>query len=199
MSITENRTTTGSDEALKRVRIVVANQMIARALQAIAEFHGWKRVTNGSFEHVLVTDRLPDPDGIQHDTLVVLVADRTPWSARQALDAVANHQADAVVRSDAPEDLPQALSLLAVGTTSIPFGLTEAAESMPPLTTRQIQILQGVRSGQCNADIARALHLSLASVKRELTVLYDVLDVASRSTLSARAGRLGISDDDAAS
>ncbi|MFJ7524698.1 response regulator [Streptomyces griseus] len=46
-----------------------------------------------------------------------------------------------------------------------------------PLSTRELQILEHVERGASNREIARALFISEATVKKHLTHIYDKLDV----------------------
>ncbi|NEB56523.1 response regulator transcription factor [Streptomyces griseus] len=61
-----------------------------------------------------------------------------------------------------------------------------------PLSTRELQILEHVERGASNREIARALFISEATVKKHLTHIYDKLDVRDRAAAVAAAFRRGI-------
>ncbi|MET9704131.1 response regulator transcription factor [Streptomyces griseus] len=61
-----------------------------------------------------------------------------------------------------------------------------------PLSTRELQILEHVERGASNREIARALFISEATVKKHLTHIYDKLAVRDRAAAVAAAFRRGI-------
>ncbi|WP_369166190.1 response regulator [Streptomyces sp. AFD10] len=61
-----------------------------------------------------------------------------------------------------------------------------------PLSTRELQIIEHVERGASNREIARALFISEATVKKHLTHIYDKLDVRDRAAAVAAAFRRGI-------
>lgn len=62
-----------------------------------------------------------------------------------------------------------------------------AAEVLPKLTERQLEVVQLVARGLANKQIAAALSISERAVEATLTRVYERLDVASRSALIALA------------
>ncbi|SCD97238.1 response regulator transcription factor [Streptomyces sp. OspMP-M43] len=60
------------------------------------------------------------------------------------------------------------------------------------LSTRELQILEHVERGASNREIARALFISEATVKKHLTHIYDKLAVRDRAAAVAAAFRRGI-------
>lgn len=65
-------------------------------------------------------------------------------------------------------------------------------ESAPRLSGRELEILQHVSEGRINADIARRLRISEATVKTYLTRSYAKLEVNDRAAAVATAYRLGL-------
>jgi len=63
---------------------------------------------------------------------------------------------------------------------------------LPPLTSRQMEILRMVAAGLSNSQIARALYLSEATVGKHLENIYTRLDVTNRA---AAATALTLLDD----
>lgn len=62
----------------------------------------------------------------------------------------------------------------------------------PRLSTRELEILQQVSEGRINADIARRLRISEATVKTYLARSYAKLEVNDRASAVATAYRLGL-------
>lgn len=175
------------------VHLAVSNSMVAAALRVTAEGLGWSLRAARDAGVVLVTDRVPvhAVPGAPGSG-VVLVCDPTPSAARAAVDAVADLVVSSVVCSDQPDDLHAALEGLSAGRACVPMRILTLAARMPRLTERQSVLLGAVLAGQTNADMARALGLSAASVKRELGRMYARMGVSSRAALSARALELGV-------
>ncbi len=65
-------------------------------------------------------------------------------------------------------------------------------ESAPRLSSRELEILQHVSEGRINADIARRLRISEATVKTYLARSYAKLEVNDRASAVATAYRLGL-------
>lgn len=177
----------------RRVRISVANSMVAEALSATAARSGWHEAVNHSRGHVLVSDRPPARrSSARSGNNVVVVCEPTPWGAREALDSVAALLATSVVCADQPADLARALDAMVEDSASIPIRVMELAGQLPLLTERQTLVLGGVLAGQSNTAISVGLYVSTASVKRDLTCLYAAFGAPTRSGLVAEAARLGV-------
>jgi two-component system nitrate/nitrite response regulator NarL len=67
-----------------------------------------------------------------------------------------------------------------------------AAPEGPALTPREREVLGMVAQGSSAPDIARALHLSAATVKGHLQSLYEKLGVSDRAAAVAEAMRRGL-------
>lgn len=141
---------------------------------------------------VLITDRIPSTPYQRGADAVVLVIEPTPFGARQAVDALGALRITSVVAADRPEDLEAALECLVSDRASLPRRVLELAAQMPDVSERQVGLLGAVLAGQTTSQMARGLHLSPASVKRELSTVSSVLGVGSRPTLFARALELGV-------
>jgi LuxR family transcriptional regulator, maltose regulon positive regulatory protein len=72
------------------------------------------------------------------------------------------------------------------------------AESLPtgalsePLSERELEVLRLVASGMSNAEISRALFVSLATVKKHINNIYRKLGTHSRTSAVARARELNL-------
>ena len=61
-----------------------------------------------------------------------------------------------------------------------------------PLTAREVEVLQLLAAGAPNRAIAQQLVVSLETVKKHLSHLFDKLGVANRTQAVARARQLGL-------
>ena len=69
----------------------------------------------------------------------------------------------------------------------------KASFSLPdPLTTREIEILEMIASGDSDGRIAERLFVTIATVKTHINNLYRRLDVRSRTQAVARGRDLGL-------
>ncbi len=176
----------------RQLQIVVGNRMLATALTEIARRKGWSTVAGGD-SSVLVTDAVAARTGdVAAGGSTVLVCEPTAFDARIAIDAVAELIVVAVVLSDEPDDLALALDAVADDRGTIPGRVLRLAGEMPVLSERQSAVLAAVVHGSTNTEISRDLPMSLATVKREVAVLYQALSAVTRPALIAEASRLGV-------
>jgi len=70
----------------------------------------------------------------------------------------------------------------------------EALDRLDTLTDRERDVLIEIGSGHANADIARHLHLSEATVKTHVTHLFEKLSATNRVQLAIAAFRAGLVD-----
>jgi two-component system nitrate/nitrite response regulator NarP len=66
----------------------------------------------------------------------------------------------------------------------------ERADSTPPLTRRERELIELVRQGLRNRDIAAELGVTEGTVKVYLHAIFDKLQVANRTELALRAAQL---------
>jgi DNA-binding NarL/FixJ family response regulator len=83
------------------------------------------------------------------------------------------------------EQVPVTIGPLAGSGTSPPVEL--------PLTTRQKEVLRLIVEGRTNKEIARALDLSLGTVKIHLTAVFRTLGVSTRAAAAAAGAKLKLS------
>ena len=67
-----------------------------------------------------------------------------------------------------------------------------AQQLIDPLTDRELDVVRLLASGQTNQEIARALFVSVNTVRTHLKNIYGKLDVHNRREAAARAKRLGL-------
>jgi LuxR family transcriptional regulator, maltose regulon positive regulatory protein len=61
-----------------------------------------------------------------------------------------------------------------------------------PLTARELEVLRLLAAGRRNQEIAAELVVTLETVKKHLSHLFDKLGVANRTQAVARARELGL-------
>jgi len=68
------------------------------------------------------------------------------------------------------------------------------AESLPPLSPRETEVLQIIAKGMSNREAADVLHLSRSTIRTHLEHIYAKLDVTNRTEAVAEGIRKGIID-----
>lgn len=98
--------------------------------------------------------------------------------------AIANGARGAQAKESPTEDLVEAIRIVANGETAIAPEIQQFIKDdplPPPLTEKQLAILQSVTRGLTNPDIAKQFGISPVSVKKHLTVIFAKLGAASRA------------------
>ena len=98
--------------------------------------------------------------------------------------AIANGARGAQAKEAPTEDLVEAIRIVANGETAIAPEIQQFIKDdplPPPLTEKQLAILQSVTRGLTNPDIAKQFGISPVSVKKHLTVIFAKLGAASRA------------------
>lgn len=124
-------------------------------------------------------------DAAAGDRSYVLVTPGDPVACRRAVRAFVDGRAGAVVAVDGLDRLPGALHALAAGTASIPIEVLRRAARAPELKARQAEVLALVQAGRSTAEIAGRLHVSRATVKREVAALLQAFGCRNRAELVA--------------
>jgi DNA-binding NarL/FixJ family response regulator len=165
---------------------------------------------------VLMDIRMPHLDGLaatarirsaQHPpSVIVLTTFDSDDEVFQALEAGA---VGFLLKDTPPPDLLRAIRVAAAGDAMLSPGVTrqvihrvtaedqtrrrrDALRRLDVLTTRERQILIEIGLGRANAEIAKLLHLSEATVKSHITHLFDKLSATNRVQLAIAAFRAGI-------
>ena len=98
--------------------------------------------------------------------------------------AIANGARGAQAKEAPTENLVEAIRTVANGETAIAPEIQQFIKDdplPPPLTEKQLAILQSVTRGLTNPDIAKQFGISPVSVKKHLTVIFAKLGAASRA------------------
>ena len=104
--------------------------------------------------------------------------------------AIANGARGAQAKEAPTEDLVEAVRTVAGGGTAIAPDILRHAnvnKPPPPLTEKQMSILQSVTRGLSNKDIALELGISPVVVKKQLSVIFAKLGVATRAEAASLA------------
>jgi DNA-binding NarL/FixJ family response regulator len=154
----------------------------------VAEDAGWTRGDRDGAD-VVVTNQLHSATA-DHPVGVLVVAPE-PAHCQAGVRAVAHGHVSVLLSADDPEELPAALQAAASGYVLMPKRLVDAANQVPPLDDRLIRTLLLVADGRSNIAIARALHESESTAKRDIATLLRLLSVTCRAELAQAATRLG--------
>lgn len=185
MTLTALRTTTSDPrrEPPGRFRIHVRDPLLARAL-----WHELVDLGDTWPAHKVVTVG----DEHTHDPLDVLAVPPTPFACRTAVDRAMRGDVAAVVTSDCLDELGPALAGLGGGLVHLPRRVLDVANTLPPLSWRDVEILRGLLIDQSNPGLALRVGVSGATLKRSLGSLMTRMGVANRAALVARGVQLGV-------
>jgi DNA-binding NarL/FixJ family response regulator len=167
---------------------------------------------------VLMDIRMPQLDGLaataairarpQPPSVIVLTTFDTDDEVFRALDAGA---IGFLLKDTPPADLLRAVRIAASGDAMLSPSVTrrvinrftaedrtqrrrEALDRLDPLTEREREVLVQIGLGQANAEIARQLYMSEATVKTHVTHLFEKLSATNRVQLAIAAFRAGLVD-----
>jgi DNA-binding NarL/FixJ family response regulator len=127
--------------------------------------------------------------------VVILSASESPADARAALERGAS---GFIPKSTRGSVLLAAVRLVLGGGVYVPPLLLDAPPPAPGhgLTGRQLEVLRLIARGLTNAEIARALGISGATVKNHLERIYAALGASNRTEAAMRMRELGLGGDD---
>lgn len=105
-------------------------------------------------------------------------------SSGELADAMRSGASGALTKDAAVESILDAIRTVAAGGRVVPDGLmANMRENLASarLTTRQLEILDSVRRGLSNQDIARQLGITVTGVKKHMQAIFAKLGVSSRA------------------
>ncbi|MBV9249879.1 MAG: response regulator transcription factor [Acetobacteraceae bacterium] len=173
-------------EAPLRVSVVATDTVRRRGLVSMLEAAG-HTVTTDAPDVALWDLAAGDPLPVETDTPIVVLTD----------NAAPAQVTGAIPRAVEPAQLNLALRAAAAGLVVRSPGMTatagfRAAEDLPALTPREVEILALVGQGMTNKAIARRLGISVHTVKFHLETLFTKLEAASRAEAVAKGLRGGV-------
>lgn len=116
----------------------------------------------------------------------ILLFEGSDTEKKQSITLLENMQAKAVIRK-LKEELRES------GQSKIPRGMRNSTRNNPAqLTTRELDILQLLKTGAANKEIASSLFISPKTVDHHISSILFKLDVSSRVKAVGEAERLGI-------
>jgi DNA-binding NarL/FixJ family response regulator len=171
------------------VHLDVADVTLRLALTYVLESHGHRRSVGADDADAVVVDRI----GLRNarrpvDTVVV---DPVAAACQEALDAVVSGAARTAICSDDPEALADAIEAARRRTVAVPFRIVEEANRAPRLPDRLAATLHLVLAGCSNPSIARQLHQSESTVKRDINTLLRRFAAPNRLALVGIARSAG--------
>ena len=125
--------------------------------------------------------------------LILSAFSEGPWIADLSHSAVAGF----VNKSESPESLQQAIRVIQSGATWFSQGIAAQMRKLAqerkektgnPLSPRERQILELMRQGKNNQNIAAELGISVHSVRRHATLIYQKLGVKGRIDIILQDG-----------
>jgi DNA-binding CsgD family transcriptional regulator len=172
------------------VRIAVVEAPLRIALTHLAGECGLRVVQHDLAADIVVADT----SALVSHPVHVLVVGPSSLSAALALGAVFLGQARALLSTDAPEALPRVLGMLASEIGAMPRCVVESGRHVLELrlSQRQHALLGILANGYAkDSQVARRLGVSLATLKREVRMVGERMEVGNRHELADLARSLG--------
>lgn len=140
---------------------------------------------------VIMDLMMPDMDGVETTKalveamptikILVLTTLGTSDGIAHALEAGA---LGVIMKSSDFRELAEAVRTVAAGKRYVPREIRRILREdppVPPLSPRQMEILDGIVRGLSNPDIAKALDISVPMVAEHITAIFQKLGVANRA------------------
>lgn len=206
MSTLPLRIALADDQALVRagLRALLQQQGIVVALEAQDGADLLRQLESQSVDVVLSDIRMPGTDGIAALIALRERGDRTPVLLLTTFDdsELLLRATDAgaqgfLLKDAAPEDLRDAIALVAAGQTLLQpvstdpvrarYRFHDEATPSEPFSPREVAILRLLAGGYSNKEIARSLFLAEGTVKNYVSTILDKLGTRDRTRAVLKA------------
>lgn len=171
--------------------------------EAATAAEGLEAVTRHACDVVLLDFNLPDEEGpylaarirrrFPELPILLLSQHDDPVRVRQAMEAGCHGY---LVKDSDEQHLVIAVRLVAEGGMYVHPRVARAVVGgsgrVRGVGPRELEILSMLASGRSNQEIARSLNVSLGTIKRDLSTLYDQFGVSDRTRLVAEAMSRGL-------
>ena len=172
-----------------RAAVVLRDRVRALASTAVLERAGWAVVGEDAEVDVTISDAADEKR-----PPTVAVVDALPYPCHEAVRALMHGAVQGAVVADDIVHLAVVARTAAAGFVVVsPIALALAATA-PELTERQEMVLASLAAGASVPSVARRLHQSVTTVKRDVAAISELLGVSSRAELVREAVRLGLVD-----
>jgi DNA-binding NarL/FixJ family response regulator len=171
-----------------RVHIACGNEALRELIRYTAESLEWTLAATDE-NAVVVTDHHVDRSG---RNVVVVVDPGKPAHALLALRRISAGSIGGALTADRLlYDLPLIVGAASTGVVAFSGVLSAHARQCPTLTARQERVLHMIAFGLSYTLIAQRLRVSLATIKREVSSLFELFGCGTQTVLVAVAIEAG--------
>lgn len=161
----------------------IADAQVRVAIERILNAAGW---TVGRGTSLCVTD-----SPLTTAPAAVAVVRPEPVACAAAVNRAISGALRGALCVDELDHLQSLVDSVVRGLTALSPRVLGLAAAAPQLTARQIEVLRVLLLQRSNREIADAVHVSEATVKRELTEIGKALSASTRSGIATAAYALG--------
>ncbi|MGJ8609602.1 MAG: response regulator transcription factor [Octadecabacter sp.] len=158
-----------------------------------------------AYDLVLLDYNMPGMNGLDglRTVLAMEETDRVALISGEATKQIAEDALEAGAAGFVPKSLPakslvNAVKFMAMGEQYAPLDFMTAVEEVPQnaladkLTSRELQVLEGLTQGKSNKEIARDLDITEPTVKLHVKTLYRKVGAANRTQAALIAREAGL-------
>jgi DNA-binding NarL/FixJ family response regulator len=179
----------GNEQTTKiRIHIACRSEALREIIKYTANNRGWALASTGD-RAVVITDHHGGRSG---RNVVVVVDPSKPAHALRVLRRISAGNIGGALSADRlVDDLPLVVGAASTQVVAFSGVLSVYAHRCPSPTDRQERVLSMIAFGLSYSTIARRLRVSLATIKREVSSLFELFECASQAQLVAVAIEAG--------